>query len=183
MPSTAKRVSAIPKGSVHDRNSISLAMQEVWFSLDQKSSGHLSQALASVKCPSEELVTVWHRLKCVNVNVMPRVRKGYWMWSLYIFFIDEKIVVFTRLNNIWNPDLCWIIYLISCTFDDSIIFSLSSWCEGAHVSFNTNCCWFVAENDQFCWKGDCPEVWHSPLTFHTVTQASPDSFWIYGWAL
>jgi hypothetical protein len=47
MPSTAKRVRAIPKGSVHARNSISLAMQEVWFSLDQKSSGHLSQALAS----------------------------------------------------------------------------------------------------------------------------------------
>lgn len=75
MPSTAKRVSAIPKGSVHDRNSISLAMQEVWFSFDQKSSGHLSQALASVKCPSEEFVTVWHRLKFVNVNVVVRVHR------------------------------------------------------------------------------------------------------------
>lgn len=62
MPSTAKRVSAIPKGSVQDRNSISLAMQEVWFSLDQKSSGHLSQALASVNYSREELVTVWHGL-------------------------------------------------------------------------------------------------------------------------
>ena len=72
MPSTAKSVSAIPKGSVQDRNSISLAMQEVWFSLDQKSSGHLSQALASVKCRNEGVSTAWQRLKFVSVNVVMR---------------------------------------------------------------------------------------------------------------
>lgn len=35
IPSTAKRVRAIPKGSVQDRNSICLGMHDVWFSLDQ----------------------------------------------------------------------------------------------------------------------------------------------------
>lgn len=49
MPSIAKRVRAIPKGSVQERNSICLGMQNVWFSLDQKFTAHFSQALASGK--------------------------------------------------------------------------------------------------------------------------------------
>lgn len=46
-PSTEHNAKAIPKGSVQDRNSISFRKQDVWFSLDHESLGHLVQTLAS----------------------------------------------------------------------------------------------------------------------------------------
>lgn len=49
IPSAANRVNAIPKGSVQERYSICLRMQDVWFSLDQESGGHLKHSLASFK--------------------------------------------------------------------------------------------------------------------------------------